>query len=137
MRIDASNNTVTDIHMDGASGTYRDIAVGEGSVWVGDCGSKLVYKVDPHTNAVVKEIAAEVYGCEGSIGVGEGAVWVVTAEGGDRTLTRFEAAVKKRSLRTWHSRSVRRLLADRGDARPSRHLALAVGPAPIAWHGQR
>jgi hypothetical protein len=78
-------------YIDGASGPYGDIAVGEGAVWVADCGSKLIYKADPNTLAVVKDMSADSYGCEGSIGVGEGAIWVVTAEGGDRTPTRFDA----------------------------------------------
>jgi streptogramin lyase len=89
-RVDASNNSVMDNQLDSALGVYRGVAVGEGAVWVPDCGGKLVYKVDPHANTVVKRISAECYGSEGSIGVGEGAAWVVT-EVGDRTLTRFNA----------------------------------------------
>jgi hypothetical protein len=39
----------------------------------------------------VNEISAECYGVVKSIGVGEGAAWLVTEEGGDRTLMRFNA----------------------------------------------
>ena len=58
-RVDASNNSVVDIELDSALGVYRGIGVGEGAVWVADCGFKLMYKVDPHANIVVKEIPAE------------------------------------------------------------------------------
>jgi hypothetical protein len=67
VRVDASNNSVSDIQLESAKGPYRGIGVGEGAVWVPDCGSNLIYKVDPHTNIVVKEISAELYNSNGSM----------------------------------------------------------------------
>jgi streptogramin lyase len=91
VRVDATNNGVTDIHIKGATGAYRSVGIGEGAVWVADCGSKVVYKVDPNANKVVKEISTEFYGCEDvMIAVGEGSLWMIT-EIGDTTLTRFNA----------------------------------------------
>lgn len=91
-RVDAGDNSVTDIPIEGTRGPYRGIGIGEGAVWVPDSGTQTIYKVDPSANKVVKEISADFYGSEGSIGVGEGAIWVITQEEGDRTLTRFNAA---------------------------------------------
>jgi YVTN family beta-propeller protein len=68
----------------------RGIAVGEGSVWVGDVqhpasGASTVVRIDPQTAAVGAEIpvAAEV----AAIAVGGGAVWVASDDG---TLTRID-----------------------------------------------
>ena len=90
-RINSADNSVTDIPIKGAVGGYRGIAVGEGAVWVPDVGSKMIYKVDPQTSQVVKEIPADLFGSEGSIGVGEGAVWAVTGAIGDQVLRRYSA----------------------------------------------
>ena len=90
-RVDAATTAITDLVLEHSGGPCRNIGIGEGAVWVPDCGSGTVYKVDQAGNSMVLKIAADMFSREGSIGVGEGAVWVVTADAGERTLTRFDA----------------------------------------------
>jgi len=90
-RVDAASTAITDLLLEQSGGPCRNIAIGEGAIWVPDCGSGTVYKVDPSGNAMLLTIAADMFSREGSIGVGEGALWVVTADAGERTLTRFDA----------------------------------------------
>ena len=73
-----------------AFSSARGMAIGEGSVWVGDIqhpasGASTVFRIDPQTNAVAARIpvAAEV----ADIAVGGGAVWVASDDG---TLTRID-----------------------------------------------
>jgi DNA-binding beta-propeller fold protein YncE len=92
IRVNATDNSVTEIKIAGAVGDYRGIAVGEGAVWVPDSGSKTIYKLDPSTNSVVMQLKAVFYDPEGSIGVGEGGVWIITiGEGSKTVLTRFNS----------------------------------------------
>jgi YVTN family beta-propeller protein len=77
VRVDPTDNSVTQIEVAGAGGSYRGIAIGEGAVWIPDTVSGTIYKLDPAANSVVKTIPVEFYDSEGSIGVGEGAVWIV------------------------------------------------------------
>lgn len=99
LRVNAADSALTDIEIPAAEAAvsiteidkYRDIAVGEGAVWVADMGSSTVYKVDPGTNKVVLNIPVDIFGGEGSIGVGEGFVWVITFENHNKTLTRYNA----------------------------------------------
>jgi len=92
LRVDPKDNGVTEIKVPGAIGTYRGIAVGEGAVWIPDTRSETIYKLDPVTNSVVKQLKANFYDSEGSIGVGVGAVWIAAL--GDKyqaVLTRFNS----------------------------------------------
>jgi virginiamycin B lyase len=91
-RIRALDNAMSEIVLDTSGGPCRNIAFGEGSVWVPDCGKGVIYKLDPRTNTVALTITADMFSTDGSIGVGEGSVWVITAERGERTLTRFNAS---------------------------------------------
>ena len=54
MRVNPTANSVTEIMVDGALGSYRGIAVGEGATWIPDTASKTIYKLDPVTNSVAK-----------------------------------------------------------------------------------
>jgi streptogramin lyase len=98
-RVNVRDNSVVDIDLpigDGAAALpdiakYRGIAVGEGAVWITDLGNSVIYKVDPHINALALTIPTEVFGSVGSIGVGEGAIWVITFDDHDKTLTRYNA----------------------------------------------
>jgi virginiamycin B lyase len=91
LRIDAADNRIVEIELDGGTSRQRGVAVGEEAVWVPDAGKSGIFKIDPKANAVVALFSAPMLSSEGTIGVGEGAVWVVTAEEGDKTLTRFNA----------------------------------------------
>jgi virginiamycin B lyase len=92
MRVNPADNSVTEIKVDGALGSYRGIAVGEGAIWIPATGSKTIYKLDPITNSVVRQLAVDFYDSEGSIGVGEDAVWIVAAgEKFHAVLTRFNS----------------------------------------------
>ena len=92
IRVNPADNSVTEIKVDGALGTYRGIAVGEGAIWIPDTGSKTIYKLDPVTNSVVMKFKVDFYDSEGSVGVGEGAVWIVaTGEKLRAVLTRFNS----------------------------------------------
>jgi virginiamycin B lyase len=92
IRVNATDDRITEIKVPGAVGDYRGIAVGEGAVWIPDSGSKTIYKLDPSTNSVVMQLKAVFYDTEGSIGVGEGGVWLVTiGEGFKTVLTQFNS----------------------------------------------
>ena len=91
VQIEASDNSVTDIPIEGAIGSFRGIAIGEDAVWIPNVGSMTIYKVDPRAKRIVLKIAADLWGSEGSIGVGEGSVWaVIGAE--SKALVRYDAA---------------------------------------------
>ena len=69
------------------------MAVGEGAVWVPDTDRSMIYKIDPKTNQVAKEIPIDVLGAVGipgrsGIAVGEGAVWAITS---NNELRRYSA----------------------------------------------
>ena len=89
-RIDGKSNTPLDIKIDGAKGLYRQVAIGEGAVWVPDVGAGLVYKIDPSSNRVILRVPAAMSGNAGTVAAGEGSLWVVT--GNDSVLSRFDAA---------------------------------------------
>jgi virginiamycin B lyase len=90
LRVNPTDNSVTEIKVAGAVGSYRGIAVGEGAIWIPDTRSKTIYKLDPITNSVVRQLKVDFYSSEGSIGVGEGAVWIVS-EKSQTVLTRFNS----------------------------------------------
>lgn len=106
IRIHPDDNSVTEIPILGTVGPFANagLALGEGAVWVPDHGRSMIYKIDPKTNRVAKEIPGDLLGggalgprAKDGIGIGEGAVWAITdnkelrrnsAEGGNQ-----EAAV--------------------------------------------
>ncbi|MER8819673.1 hypothetical protein NKH70_07575 [Mesorhizobium sp. M0991] len=47
VRINPDDNSVADIPIEGAVGSYRGISVGEGAVWVPDVGSKTILQGRP------------------------------------------------------------------------------------------
>jgi len=91
LRIDATNNSLAEIDLEGGTRRQRTVAVGEGAIWIADAGKGGIFKVDPGTNAVVALFSAPLLSSQGTLGVGEGAVWVVTAEDTEKTLTRLNA----------------------------------------------
>jgi streptogramin lyase len=98
MRISLADNSVTEIPIEGATGRWRRIAVGEGAVWVADNVSQSIYKIDPATNQVVLTIPADFFTSsekEGEIGAGEGAVWAITGSGSDAVLRRYSSQTGK------------------------------------------
>lgn len=95
-RIHMGDNSVTEIPISGAVGLFwaSGMAVGEGSIWVPDIDRSIIYKIDPMTNRVAKEIPADLVGGRGSggkfaIAVGEGAVWAIAS---NNELRRYSAA---------------------------------------------
>jgi streptogramin lyase len=90
LRINPSDNSVTEIPVEGAVGRYRGIAIGEDAVWVPDTGNDTIYKIDPQKNQVILKIPAQLSDSEGSIGVGADSVWAVTGFD-SKQLTRFDA----------------------------------------------
>src|SRR5215213_3571218 len=91
LRIDAADNRIVEVELEGGTTRQRAVAAGEGAVWIADAGKGGIFKVDPGTNAVVALFSAPMLSSQGTIGVGEGAVWVVTAEDAEKTLTRLNA----------------------------------------------
>ena len=99
LRLDAADNSVTEIEVPGADGAlllsqldrYRGLAIGEGALWVPDMASSTILKIDPAKRAVIATFRTDIFGSTGSIGVGEGSVWVVTFDSHDKTLTRYDA----------------------------------------------
>ena len=93
VRVDPADNSLIEIVLDGANGSFRDPAAGEGAVWFANVEADLIYRVDPASNAVTLTIPAKMFDWQGSIAAGEGSVWVVTAgEKPDSVLTRFDPA---------------------------------------------
>jgi streptogramin lyase len=91
-RIALTDNAVTEILIDGATGRWRRIAVGEGAIWVADNISQSIYKIDPQENRLVMTIPADFFANqekEGEIGAGEGAVWSITGSASDAVLRRY------------------------------------------------
>jgi virginiamycin B lyase len=86
VRINLSDLAVTDIAIQAPHGQFPGLAVGEDAVFLPDLDRSVIYRIDPKTNEVVKEIAAHLAGSEGqttmsraesSIGVDQGSIWVV------------------------------------------------------------
>jgi DNA-binding beta-propeller fold protein YncE len=94
MRIALADNAVTEIPIEGATGRWRRIAIGEGAVWVADNISQTIYKIDPQTNRVVTAIPTDYFVSneqQGEVGAGEGAVWAITGSRPDVVLRRYSA----------------------------------------------
>lgn len=92
LRIDAADNRIVEVELEGGTTRQRAVAAGEGAVWIADAGKGGIFKIDPRTNAVVALFSAPMLSSQGTIGVGEGAVWVLTAEDAEKTMTRLNAA---------------------------------------------
>ena len=73
------------------SGSYNDVAVGMGSVWLARDGGPVLKRVDPNTKRVVATI--ELPFTPKSLAVGEGAVWVTGLF--DDVLARLDPARNK------------------------------------------
>lgn len=87
VRIRTDDDSVTEIPISGAVGPFwaSGMAIGEGAVFVPDLERSIIYKVDPQTNQIVKEIPADLVGGRGpggkyAIAVGEGAIWAITSK---------------------------------------------------------
>ena len=87
IRIHPDDNSVTEIPIPGTVGPFANagLALGEGAVWVPDHGRSMIYRIDPKTNRVAKEIPGDLLGggalgprASDEIAVGEGAVWAIT-----------------------------------------------------------
>lgn len=91
LRVDAADNSFVEIDIE-TTGNNRSLVAGEGAVWIPDIGKRVIIKVDPGTNRVVGEFPATMLYRQSKLGAGEGSIWVVTANGGDKTLTRYKAA---------------------------------------------
>ncbi len=88
VRINPADNSFTDSKLQGIVGPFRNIAMGEGAVWVPDVSTDMIHRFDPASSTVTTTIPATMGDSEGSIGVGEGSVWVAEKQ----LLTRFNAA---------------------------------------------
>jgi virginiamycin B lyase len=89
-RLGTVDHAATETRLDTSGGPCRNIVVSDDAVWVPDCGHGIIYKVDPATTKVLLTIEADMFSTEGTIAVGEGSLWVITAENGERTLSRYD-----------------------------------------------
>jgi virginiamycin B lyase len=89
-RVDAENNKITDVRIEGLT-TPQTIAIGEAAVWVSDRRRKAIFKIDPNTYSVVRVIRVPALSPEGIMAIGEGSLWVLTATPVADALTRFNA----------------------------------------------
>jgi streptogramin lyase len=89
-RVDAENNKITDVRIDGLT-TPQTIAIGETAVWVSDRRRMAIFKIDPKTYSVVKVIPVSELSSEGTMAIGENSLWVLTATAVADVLTRFNA----------------------------------------------
>jgi DNA-binding beta-propeller fold protein YncE len=97
IRINPSDNSVTEIPIPGAVGPFTNagLVAGEGALWLADHPRSIVYKIDPVTNRVAKEISTDLLGSTGvaarawdELAAGWGAVWVITS---NNELRRYSA----------------------------------------------
>lgn len=97
IRINPHDNSVTEISVPGAVGPFGNagLVVGEGAIWLSDNGRSMIYKIDPTTNRVAKEIPADLLGSTGiatrawdELAVGAGSVWALT---GNNEVRRYSA----------------------------------------------
>jgi streptogramin lyase len=67
IRINPSDNSVTEILIPGAVGPFTNagLVAGEGALWLADHPRSIIYKIDPVTNRVAKEILADLLGSTG------------------------------------------------------------------------
>ena len=89
-RIDFRDNSLRRVPVRGLQSFHSSVTVGDGAVWLGDARST-IYKIDPQTEQVVKEIRVELDQSPTAawdLAVGEGAVWVVV---GNKKLGRYSA----------------------------------------------
>jgi DNA-binding beta-propeller fold protein YncE len=89
-RIDFRDNSIRSVPVRGLQSWHSSVTVGDGAVWLGDARST-IYKVDPQTEQVVKEVRVELdqfSTAAWDLAVGEGAVWVVV---GNKKLGRYSA----------------------------------------------
>ena len=94
MRIALADTTATEIPIEGATGRWRRITVGEGAIWVADNLGQAIYKIDPNSNLVVMTIPIDFpidNESAAEIGVGAGGVWAITGNGHDQVLRRLSA----------------------------------------------
>ena len=97
VRVDPADNSTIEIALEGANGSFRDPAAGEGALWFANVGNDQIYRIDPTSNAVTLTMPARMSDWQGSIAVGEGSVWAVTTgEKPDSVLTRFDPATGPR-----------------------------------------
>ena len=98
IRINTGDNSTIAIPIPGAVGPFINagLVVGEGAVWLADHGRSIIYKIDPQSNQIAKEIPADLLGNTGGVAprawdefaVGAGAVWAI---GGNNRLRRYSA----------------------------------------------
>jgi len=95
VRINPGDNSVTEIPIAGAGGEFSGagLAVGEAAIWLPDTDRSMIYKIDPTTDRVAKEIPIDPLGAVGipgrsGIAAGEGAVWAITS---NNELRRYSA----------------------------------------------
>ena len=90
-RVDFHDNSVRRIPVKGLQAWHSSVTVGEDAVWLGDA-SATIYKVDPQTEQVIKEIRVDLdqsLTAFWNLAAGEGSVWVTV---GNRKLGRYSAA---------------------------------------------
>ena len=94
LRVALTDNAITEIPIEGATGRWRRTIVGEGAVWVADNLSQIIYKIDPSTNQVALTIKTDIpveNEAAAEIAVGGGSVWAVEGSKLEPTLRRYSA----------------------------------------------
>ena len=97
IRINPGDNSVIEIPIPGIVGPFANagLVVGEGALWLPEHGRSIIYKIDPQSGRVAKEIPADLLGSTGiaarawdELAVGGGAVWAIA---GNNELRRYSA----------------------------------------------
>ena len=91
VRVNPADNSFAVIPIEGASGSYRGIAIGEDAVWIPDVIAGRIHKIDPQTGAEIIRCEAAMNDSEGTIAEYGKSLWVVTTGNGGKTLARFGA----------------------------------------------
>lgn len=94
--IHPNDNSVTETLIGGAVDSFArsGMTVGDGAIWVPDTDRAMLYKIDPRTHQVVKEIPAVLPIRATGIAAGEGAVWAITGANAS-ALKRYSAETGK------------------------------------------
>jgi virginiamycin B lyase len=91
-RIHPGDNSVTEVPIRGTvdAFTQSGMAVGDGAIWVPDSGRSMLYKIDPKSSQVIKEVPAELPSRAKGIAAGAGSIWAITGAGA-KALKRYSA----------------------------------------------
>lgn len=89
VRVNPADNSLTITPVEGASGSYRGVAIGEHTVWVPDVIAGRIHGFDPKTGTETMHCDVAMSDKEGTIAEYANSLWVVTTSNGGKTMARI------------------------------------------------